>query len=112
MHTKETIVIDFDGTIVDHAFPYIGPAYPHAIAAIKELHEKYYIVISSCRNNPMIRHQGPIDTYQEMINWLDTNGVPYDRIDDGKSGKPIALYYIDDRAIRFAKNWNRLRFTL
>jgi hypothetical protein len=40
-----------------------------------------------------------------MIAFLDANDIPYDEIDDGSKGKPGALYYIDDKAIRFEDNW-------
>lgn len=48
------------------------------------------------------------DTLQEMTDWLIDNDIPFDLIDDGKSGKPIADFYIDDKALRFVNNWGRL----
>lgn len=52
-----------------------------------------------------------------MISWLNKWNIPYDEIDDGTRGKPLANYYIDDKAIRFEDNWPEIqhridRFTL
>ena len=107
MTKKKTLVIDFDGTIVTHAFPYIGAAKPGAIDTINKLANDYNIIICSCRNNPKIRHQGNIDTFVEMEKWLIEKGVKFDEIDDGTTGKPIADYYIDDRAIGFT-DWAKI----
>jgi hypothetical protein len=40
-----------------------------------------------------------------MIAFLEEHKIPYDEIDDGTKGKPLADYYIDDKAIRFTDNW-------
>jgi hypothetical protein len=40
-----------------------------------------------------------------MIAWLQGHGVPYDVVDDGTKGKVSALYYLDDKGIRFEDNW-------
>lgn len=40
-----TIAIDFDGTIVEHRYPAIGPEIPFATDTIKMLIEKRYKII-------------------------------------------------------------------
>jgi hypothetical protein len=109
MRKNKTLVIDFDGTIVVHNFPFIGPIMPFAKAAIAALYEDFNIIISSCRNNPEVRMQGSVDTLHAMEDWLIENDIKFDHIDTGKTGKPIADYYIDDKAIHFGNDWNRLR---
>lgn len=110
MRQKHTISIDFDGTIVEHRFPDIGPLKPGAIDAIKKLYQKYEIVISSCRASTIFNPEGPgtSKSYKEMVKFLDDNGIPYDRIDDGTEGKVVAVAYIDDRGIPFKNNWDEI----
>jgi len=61
--------IDFDGTIVKDEYPGIGKPLPGAIQAINELYDDgYCIIINSCRAR---------DKEDEMIDWLNRNGVKY-----------------------------------
>ena len=61
--------IDFDGTIVKDEYPGIGKPLPGAIQAINELYDSgYCIIINSCRAR---------DKEDEMIDWLNRNGVKY-----------------------------------
>ncbi len=107
---KHTVAVDFDGTIVEHRFPNIGPLKPGAVEAIKKLYQKYEIVISSCRASTIFNPNGPgtSKAYLEMVEFLKENGIPYDRIDDGTEGKIVAIAYIDDRAIPFRDNWDEI----
>jgi hypothetical protein len=43
-----------------------------------------------------------------MKDWLDEHGIPYDEIDDGTRGKVHAEFYIDDKGVRFANNWEEI----
>jgi hypothetical protein len=52
---RHTLSVDFDGTIVDHAFPEIGKLKPGVKEALSRLIEKYDIVISSCRASQLFR---------------------------------------------------------
>lgn len=40
-----TIAVDFDGTIVEHRYPAIGPELPFAIETLKRLHEERHRLI-------------------------------------------------------------------
>ena len=40
-----TIAVDFDGTIVEHRYPAIGPELPFAIDTLKRLHEERHRLI-------------------------------------------------------------------
>ena len=87
------IVIDFDGTIVDHDMNVLEGA----IYSINKLKEYgYKIKIYTCRE----------DT-ENIENFLNENGIPFDDIytNEDTVRKPTASYYIDDRAIQFT-NWN------
>lgn len=102
-----TVAIDFDGTIVDHAFPDIGELKAGAKEAIEKLYEEYEIVISSCRASKLYEEsRKERDFVQEMELFLIENGIPFDRIDRGDEGKVVAVAYIDDRAKEFV-GWDK-----
>lgn len=108
MHQREkkTLSIDFDGTIVDHAFPRIGALKEGVKEALDQLKEFYVIVISSCRTSRLFNRPFSKNPYlDQMRDFLQANGIHYDRIDDGNEGKVVAFAYVDDRAIRFENNW-------
>lgn len=110
---RQTIVIDFDGTIVDHEFPEIGKLKLGVKEALSELIKDYDIVISSCRNNPEVNRFGI--PFKEMKKFLDQEGIPYTYLDDGKHGKVAAHAYIDDKAIRFddvENSWGKILYKL
>ena len=106
---KQTICIDFDGTIVEEAqYPAIGQIKPGAKDVITELYNAgYEIVIYSCRNNPMISRQ--VERFNQMVDFLSREGIPFHRI--CLDPKPVAVFYIDDRAIRFS-SWAKAREAL
>lgn len=101
---RETIAIDFDGTIVTHRYPDIGDLKDGVKEAINALYDRYEIVIWTCRNNHLLNNN-TVAAIKRVSDYLDANGIKYDRVDDGKAGKVLADYYIDDRAIEFKDNW-------
>lgn len=103
---KKTISVDFDGTIVEHAFPEIGDLKPGVKDALTRLSQTYEIVISSCRASALFAGAHRVDYVQRMKEFLDENQIPYDRIDMGNEGKIVAVAYIDDRGIEFKDNWH------
>src|SRR5260370_30416046 len=116
MGVPKLVCVDFDGTIVDFKFPSIGAPKPGVREALTRFRELgYWIVISSCRNArrfPEIFQVGNEDqpvverkSYKDMVKFLDDNQIPYDEIDDGSLGKPLAAFYIDDKGIEFRNNW-------
>ena len=94
-----TLAIDFDGTIVENAFPNIGELRLNAVPVIKRLHDEgYKIVINTCRTG-----QREIEARECLIN----NGIPFDYLNENtaeliaeypeESRKLSADLYIDDR---------------
>ena len=50
-----TIAVDFDGTIVEHEYPYIGKEIPFAIAALKKLQaERHLLILWSVREGELL----------------------------------------------------------
>ncbi len=113
---QKIIAIDFDGTMCDHQFPSIGPAKPGLKDAIDRLRSLgFYILIWTCRtchfNYNVFGGDPTIHTFERpavkaMIEWLKENEIQYDEVDDGSRGKPLADFYVDDKAIRFDENTN------
>lgn len=116
---KPTVAIDFDGTLCDHEYPAIGKIKPGAREALEAIRKSgYRIIIWSCRTCNWATDVFGVDEnsstlerkhVQAMIAWLKDNQIPYDEIDDGTKGKPMADIYIDDKAIRFRDNWDEIK---
>lgn len=105
------IAIDFDGTIVENAFPDVGTPKPNAIETIKRWKRRgHHIIIWTCRSTD--------ETLAPMEKFLNDNNVPYDKINDNvttnfhPNPKIYADVYIDDRGIRYDDdhmNWEMLK---
>ena len=102
------IAIDFDGTIVEHAFPKIGKLKNGVQSFLYQIIKKHQIIIWSCRNN-MVLNCDNKKWLKQMEYFLEANNLPYTRIDLGDRGKIVADVYIDDRAINFNDNWKELK---
>lgn len=107
-----TIAVDFDGTICEHTFPGIGDlkeGVAEALATFRSL--GFRIIIYSCRTSHYhteIFGAGPAmerPRVKEMVAFLNHHHIPFDEVDDGTKGKPLADFYIDDNGIRFDDNW-------
>lgn len=111
---QRLVTVDFDGTCCEFAFPEIGapkPGLKDALTAIRKM--GYLILIYSCRtchwHYKLFGGEGtPVlerPTVVAMREWLDFHEIPYDEIDDGSRGKPLASFMIDDKGVRYDNNW-------
>lgn len=105
----QTLVIDIDHTLCipndseKSTFEKYAKAKPitDVIDALHKARSKgYRIVLFTARR--MVTHNGDINRVIEdvgdiTINWLKEHDVPYDEI---QFGKPYAVYYVDDKAMR------------
>ncbi|MFQ5795342.1 MAG: hypothetical protein ACE5JP_09870 [Candidatus Bipolaricaulia bacterium] len=107
------VIIDFDGTICDHRFPDVGTPKPdvrEALVRIRKLGLKVFI--HSVRTASYWEELGldPEAQRRVIADYMDEHRLPYDGIivDD----KPLAIFYIDDRAIRLDEelgwDWRRI----
>lgn len=103
---KLVIAIDFDGTIVEHAYPGIGRLYEYAKDCINSLYDsgRYYIIIWSTRVG---------SDQQAMTDFLNTAGIRYHGVNENcpafkaklaELGQqtPRKIYYdiiVDDRSL-------------
>ena len=107
--STQTLVIDIDHTIctpndaAKDTFEKYGKAepIPEMIESIRKAKDKgFRIVLLTARR--METHKGDInkvieDVGELTINWLKEHYVPYDEL---VFGKPSAVYYVDDKALR------------
>lgn len=98
------LAVDFDGTIVDHEYPYVGRLKPWAGEVLRKLSVRHYIIIWTCRYTEK--------DLAEMKDFLKKNKIPYDRINENApelhfqpTPKIYADYYIDDRNLGTVINW-------
>ena len=93
---------DFDGTIVEFDFPRIGKPRWDIIKTAHELKSLGYEIVvwsgRSARAWSQDENERKILT-QEMRDFLDSIGFPYDWIDDGTNGKIPADIMIDDTGV-------------
>lgn len=120
---NKSILIDFDGTIVDHAFPEIGEPKPHAFEVMKELKEAgYKLILWTCRENkPTQVENFWSDHLQEAIDFCKDNGVEFDAVNetywplDYRDGagvparKPHVHCVIDDKNLGGFPGWPAVR---
>lgn len=103
---SKIVVVDFDGTIAEFAYPAIGSPKAGVKEALQKLKDMgYEIKILSCRTDSEL-HKYPIDRQEQvrmMEVYLKEHEIPYDIVLN--KDKPIAEWYIDDRAIGFRDNW-------
>lgn len=108
---KPTVVIDWDGTLVEQKWPEMGDWLPGAVEAVEDLlNAGYRVIVHSCRT-----HSNDLDDVTPLPDWkvqleVDAIRAKLDEADLGivdiyTSNKPPADAYIDDKAVRFAGNW-------
>jgi capsule biosynthesis phosphatase len=100
---NNTIVVDIDDTISTHVDRDYENAIPHTdmIEKLNKMYEMNYRIIYftargqlSCKGDLELINQQKRPTLEK---WLEKNNVKYDEL---KFGKPLGLWYIDDKALR------------
>lgn len=99
----EIFAIDFDGTLVQDAFPNIGKTNIKLLTMLKELKKKYpklRYILWTCRTD---------DYLENAVNWCKDHGLEIDYVNTnapelialygGDTRKVFANIYIDDRAM-------------
>lgn len=105
----KVVVVDFDGTITRFAYPDMGEPQPRAKESLQKLKDMGWTIhILSCRTSVEV-NKYPIDRQEQvrmMERYLDEHEIPYDEVLN--KDKPVAAWYIDDRAIAFRDDWDKV----
>ena len=99
------IALDFDGTIVSDRFPEIGEPLIFAVESILKMKENgNKLILHTCREDSPERKY-----LTEAVEFCRKLGIEFDAVNEnvptnpyallGKSRKPYADFYIDDKAM-------------
>ncbi len=102
-----TIAVDFDGTIVSHAYPKIGKPVPFAIETLRKLQQEgqHHIILWTVREGELLK---------EAVDWCRLRGLefyavnanyPEEDTSSPSSRKIVADLYIDDRNLGGLPDW-------
>ena len=100
---KKTVAVDVDGVLAQYdgwkGVDHIGDPIPGAVAFTHTLSEHFDVLIFTTRcceevNQPEKAHL----LRNRLVKWLDQHDFAYADVWVGQ-GKPIAVAYIDDRAV-------------
>jgi hydroxymethylpyrimidine pyrophosphatase-like HAD family hydrolase len=107
------IAVDFDGTIVENAFPQIGKPKPFAFETLHLLEKQgFTLVLWTCRTGKFL---------EEAITFCKKNGIDFYAVNsnypeevfrEGDSRKIEADYYVDDRVIGGFPGWGEIYQTI
>ena len=102
-------LIDFDGTIVSHEYPYIGSPMPKAFEVMRKMKAADWIMILwTCREDKYLEEAVEFCAKRNMI-FDGINEVPaqYD-FRTGIKRKPYATLHVDDRNLGGFPGWEHL----
>ena len=103
------LAIDFDGTIVEHKFPFIGEPKPNVVEVINRLYnEGHSIIIWTCRTSQNDFKDVPNSepTIFDVYKFLGRHKIPFTTINHNDPKNPFqpspkvyADIYIDDKQL-------------
>lgn len=102
MTRRQVISVDLDGVIASFkhgTFDEIGPPIPGAREFLSRLMEHADVIIVSCRcTEECYQPATARELRLKITDWLVANDMPFTSVWSGQ-GKPLAVAYIDDRAV-------------
>lgn len=103
------IAVDFDGTIVEDAYPEVGKQKPFALQTLKQLSQKHQIILWTCREGKLL---------DDAVELLEKNGVrlyavnknyPDEIVGDKDFMRKLdADLFIDDRNFGGFPGWGKI----
>lgn len=107
-----TIAVDFDGTIVEHAYPKIGKEKPFALDTLRMLNsDGHKLILWTARDGALLEEavefcrRGGVEFYAINSN-TPPRGLSFGN--NGLSTKVTADVYIDDRNIGGIPDWGTI----
>lgn len=105
-----TIAIDFDGTIVTHAYPAIGKPIPFAIESLKRLQEvdHHQLILWSCREGQLLQDAVEYCRERGLEFYAVNSNFPDEPMDGHSARKLTADLFIDDRNLGGLPDWGAI----
>jgi len=107
------IAVDFDGTIVEHAYPKIGKPVPFALDVLKKIQqeEHHTLILWTVREGKLL---------EDAVNYCSKNGIEfyavnknYPEEEEGDTPrKLVADIFIDDKNIGGLPDWSVIYRTI
>ena len=108
-HDKLIIGVDFDGTIVEDAFPKIGKPRIFAFETLKKLQEDgHRLILWTYRSGTKLDEAVKFCEQNGIIFYAVNKSFPEEQFDYSKSRKIYADIYIDDRNIGGVLGWGEI----
>ncbi len=100
------IAVDFDGTIVEHAYPLIGKPIPFAIDVLKKLQEEGHdIVLWTYRTGDMLNEAVEYCRSKGLEFYAVNRMFPEEDFQEGMPRKIDADIFIDDKNLGGLPDW-------
>ncbi|SRR6056297_1178388 len=104
------IAVDFDGTIVEHAYPDIGEPLPGAFETLISLTEiGHKIILWTYRDGDLLQEAVEFCMENGLMFWAINQSFPDEEFNQYLSRKIIADIYIDDRNFGGFPGWETVR---
>ena len=102
-----TIAIDFDGTIVTHAYPAIGKPIPFAIETLKQLQQEdhHQLILWTCREGELLQEAIDYCAARGLEFYAVNSNFPEETSDIVRARKLEADLFIDDRNLGGIPDW-------
>jgi hypothetical protein len=100
------IAVDFDGTIVENAYPYIGRELPFAFQTLKMLQKEGHLLVLWTRRSEKMLEQAIEFCSKNGIEFYAVNkSYPEEIFDENESRKIEVDLFIDDRIVGGFPGW-------
>ena len=105
------IAVDFDGTIVEHKYPYLGKEIPFAILTLKRLQkEQHQLILWTVREGKLL---------EEAVNFCSDRGLEFYAVNANHPDEETKTYsapcrklkadlFIDDRNVGGLPDWGEI----
>lgn len=101
------IAVDFDGTIVEHAYPKIGKPIPFAIDVLKKLQqeEHHILVLWTVREGALLQEAIDYCAERGLKFYAHNANFPGEEFKEGDARKLSVDLFIDDRNLGGLPDW-------
>ena len=105
-----TIAVDFDGTIVEHRYPKIGPEIPFAIDTLKMLiAERHRLVLWSVREGELLDEAVEYCRQRGVEFYAVNKDYPEEKLTDSNYSRKLKVdLFIDDRNLGGLPDWGTI----